>query len=171
MKHLLKQSVVTTHHLRGFGLVEVLVAVSIIAITSVSIFNVYTAYLRAELNNVKSVKAAFLMEEGLEVVRLLRDTSWSSYIAPVTASTTQYLNWTGSAWQFTTTPQMIDTRYARTVVFTAVYRDANNRIAASGTLDPNTRGFTVAVAWPDDNTALSTTTKQISSYITNLYGN
>ncbi len=155
----------------GFGLVEVLVAVAIIAITSVSIFNVYTAYLRAELNNVKGLKAAFLMEEGLEVVRLLRDTSWSSYIAPVTASSTQYLNWTGSAWQFTATPQMIDTRYARTVVFTPVYRDANDRIAASGTLDPNTRGFTVAVAWPDDNTALSTTTKQISSYITNLYGN
>ena len=86
---------------QGFGLVEVLVAVAIIAITSVSIFNVYTAYLRAELNNVKAVKAAFLMEEGLEVVRLLRDTSWTSYIAPVTASTTQYLNWTGSAWQFT----------------------------------------------------------------------
>ncbi len=156
---------------QGFGLVEVLVAVAIIAITSVSIFNVYTAYLRAELNNVKAVKAAFLMEEGLEVVRLLRDTSWTSYIAPVTASTTQYLNWTGSAWQFTTTPQMIDVRYARTVVFTTVYRDSNNRIAATGTLDPNTRGFTVAVAWPDDNTALSTTMKQISSYITNLYGN
>jgi len=156
---------------QGFGLVEVLVAVSIIAITSVSIFNVYTAYLRAELNNVKTVKAAFLMEEGLEVVRLLRDTSWSSYIAPVTASTTQYLNWTGSAWQFTTTPQMIDVRYARTVVFTPVYRDGNNRIAATGTLDPNTRGFMVSVAWPDDNTTLSTTTKQISSYITNLYGN
>lgn len=155
----------------GFGLVEVLVAVSIIAITSVSIFNVYTAYLRAELNNVKTVKAAFLMEEGLEVVRLLRDTSWSSYIAPITASTTLYLNWTGSAWQSTTTPQMIDSRYERTVVFASVYRDANNRIAESGTLDPNTRSFTVTVAWPDDNTALSTTTKQISSYITNLYGN
>ena len=66
---------------------------------------------------------------------------------------------------------MIDVRYARTVVFTTVYRDSNNRIAATGTLDPNTRGFTVAVAWPDDNTALSTTMKQISSYITNLYGN
>ncbi len=160
-----------TKHTRGFGLVEVLVAVAIIAITSVSIFNVYTTYLRAELSNVKAVKAAFLMEEGLEVVRLLRDTSWSSSIAPVTASTTQYLNWTGAAWQFTTTPQMIDVLYARTVVFTSVYRDGNNRISATGTFDPNTRGFTVAVAWPDDNTALSTTTKQVSSYITNLYGN
>lgn len=146
-------------------------AVAIIAITSVSIFNVYMAYLRAELSNVKAVKAAFLMEEGLEVVRLLRDTSWSSHIAPVTASTTQYLNWTGSAWQFSVSPQTIDTLYSRTVMFTSVYRDANNRIASTGTLDPNTRGFTVTVAWPDDNTALSTSTKQISSYITNLYGN
>lgn len=160
-----------TKSTRGFGLVEVLVAVAIIAITSVSIFNVYTTYLRAQLSNVKAVKAAFLMEEGLEVVRLLRDTSWSTSIAPVTASTTQYLSWTGAAWQFTTTPQMIDTLYARTVVFMPVYRDGNNRIAETGTLDPNTRGFTVTVEWPDDNTALSTTTKQISSYITNLYGN
>jgi hypothetical protein len=61
--------------------------------------------------------------------------------------------------------------YSRTVVFTPVYRDANNRIADTGTADPNTRGFTVAVAWPDDNTTLSTTTKYVSSYITNLYGN
>lgn len=155
----------------GFGLVEVLVAVAIIAITSVSIFNVYMSYLQAELSNVKAVKAAFLMEEGLEAVRLLRDTSWTSNIAPVTASTTQYLNWTGSAWQFVTTPQMIDTFYARTVVFAPVYRDGNNRIASSGALDANTRAFTVSVAWPDDNSALSTTTKQVTSYITNLYGN
>lgn len=154
----------------GFGLVEVLVGVAIISMSLVALFSVYTSYLRVEFGNIRIVKASFLIDEGLEVVRLLRDTSWTSNVGNVTNGTTYYLNWTGAAWQLTTTPSTIDTIYTRKVVFSPAYRDASSKLVSSGTLDVNTKGYTVTVIWPKQNST-ATTSKQVSSYITNMFTN
>ncbi len=156
----------------GFSILEVVVATAIISITFTSLFSVYSSYLKVQFANTRIVKASFLIEEGLEVVRLLRDTSWASHIGNTTAGTTYYLNWTGGAWQSTTTPQTVDTIYTRKVVFSAVYRDSNDKIVSSGgTLDPNTKGYSVTVVWPKISGSTATTSKQISSYITNMFDN
>lgn len=157
---------------KGFGMIEVIVAVAIIAIAFTALFDVYSSYLRVQFANARIVKASFLLEEGLEVVRLLRDTSWSSTIGNTTVGTTYYLNWTGSAWQTTTTSQTVDTLYTRTITFSNAYRDGADRLVTSGgTLDTNTRGFTVTVTWPTNMTTSGTTSRQVSSYITNMFTN
>ncbi|TAK57473.1 type II secretion system protein [Patescibacteria group bacterium] len=157
---------------KGFGMIEVVVAIAIISIAFTALFDVYGSYLGVQFANTRIVKASFLLEEGLEVVRLLRDTSWSSNIGNTTVGTTYYLYWTGSAWQATTTAQTVDTLYTRTLVFSNAYRDSNDRIVSSGgTLDPNTRGYMVTVTWPTNTSTSATTSKQISSYITNMFTN
>ncbi len=156
----------------GFGMVEVIIAIAIIAIAFTALFDVYASYLRAQFANTRIVKASFLMDEGLEVVRLLRDTSWSSHIGNTSLGVDYYLYWTGSAWQTTTTPQTIDTLYTRKIVFFGASRDSSDRLVTSGgTLDTNTRGYTVTVTWPTNTGSPASTSKQVSSYITNMFTN
>jgi type II secretory pathway pseudopilin PulG len=153
-------------------MIEVVVAVSIIGIAFTALFNVYSSYLQVQFANTRIVKASFLIDEGLDIVRLLRDTSWSFNINPLVIGTPYYFNWTGAAWQTTTTPQIVDSLYTRSLVFSNVSRDSSDRIVFSGgTLDPNTRGYTVSVVWPQNNGNGGTTSKQISSYITNMFSN
>jgi len=156
----------------GFGMIEVVVAVAIIGVAFTALFDVYASYLRVQFANTRIVKAGFLIDEGLEIVRLFRDTSWSSQISNKTIGTEYYFAWTGAAWQTTTTPQTVDTLYTRKVVFSNAYRDSSDRLVSSGgTLDLDTRGYAVTVTWPTNTGASATTSRQVSSYITNMFTN
>ena len=156
----------------GFSLVEVIVGASIITVAIVAILNAYGYLVRAELSSTKLVKATYLLEEGIEAARYLRDKGWTSNIASLSTSTNYYLylsteNETGD-WQSTTTKQIEDSVFVRTINFGSVYRDSTllQEISATGTLDTNTRKITVTVSWPGISGA--TTTKSLSTYLTNM---
>ncbi len=159
----------------GFSLVEVIVGASIITVAIVAILNAYGYLIRAELSSTKLVKATYLLEEGVEAIRYLRDKGWTSNIASLSTSTNYYLylstaNGTGD-WQATTTKQIFDGSFVRTVTFGSVYRNTTllQEISATGTLDTNTRKITVTVSWP--GISGSTTTKRLSTYLTNMNNN
>lgn len=145
-----------------------LVAMSILLAVVVALAAVEGQYFRTVYATSPEVKAAYLLEEGVEAVKLLRDSSWSTYITPLSTSVTYYYTWTGSLWRETVTPALIDTLFARTFVVENVYRDSNKDIQSSGTLDPNTKKFTVSVAWKAGS---ATTTRQVATYITNMFNN
>ncbi len=136
---------------KGLTLVEVVIASAIILAAIVTLLGVHTLYLKVALANTDSVKAAFLLEEGIEETRYLRDDSWSANIAGLTSTTTSIDN------------------FERMVTLSAVYRDSNGDIVSSGgTLDTNTKLITSSVSWMVNG---ATTTKSISTYLTNLYAN
>jgi prepilin-type N-terminal cleavage/methylation domain-containing protein len=154
---------------KGFGLIEVVVAATIITVFFVAILSTYSFFLKTLLGGTQEVQATFLLREGAEVSRILRDSSWSSNIVTATVGTEYYLSWNGSAWALTATPSYVDGLFDRTVTFESVYRDVNDDIASSGTVDGDTRLVTVNVAWK--NSTAATTTKTLQTYLTNLYGN
>lgn len=151
----------------GIGLVEVVLASAIILLIVVSVVESYAVYINFALTNQNNVQANFILEEGVESVLFLRDGGWSTNISTLTASTTYYLYFNGTTWQSTSTQQYIDSKFLRSFVLNNVNRDANDDIAVSGTNDPNTKKFTVTVAYPAGH---STTTKSMSTYITNING-
>jgi len=153
----------------GFGLIEVVVAATIITVFFVAILSTYSFFLKTLLGGTQDVQATFLLREGAEVARILRDSSWSSNVATATVGTEYYLSWSGSAWVLSATPSYVDGVFDRTVTFESVYRDVNDDIASSGTIDDNIRLVTVDVAWR--NSAAATTTKTLQTYLTNLYSN
>lgn len=156
------------HTSRGIALIEVVVALSIISIALVALLVNYKAHLKAALSNTQAVKASYLVEEGFEAVRFLRDGSWSRNIQTLTAGTAYSLYWNGTVWLATTTPQYVD-EFQRTFSVAAVSRDGNSDIVSSGgTVDPDTKRVDVSVAW---STAAGTTTKTVSTYLTNLFNN
>jgi hypothetical protein len=152
---------------KGFGLVEVILGAAIVTLVVLATVQSYNIYINYALSNQNNLQAGFLLEEGVEAVIFLRDGGWSGNINSLTASSTYYLNFNGTTWLSTTTPQYTD-NFLRSFVLYSVNRDANDDISFSGTNDPNTKLLTVTVQFPSGH---STTSKTLSTYITNINNN
>src|SRR3989344_288297 len=153
---------------RGLTIVEVVIATSIILAFLLALFAVNNLYLRTAFLNTGSVKATLLVEEGLEAIRFLRDSSWDDKILVLTPGTNYSLIFESNSWQTTTTNVFIDGTFERILTLSEVYRDGSDDIVSSGgTLDPDTRLVTVSVSC---RVGSATTTKSISTYLSNISG-
>ena len=156
--------------MKGFTLVEVVLVASIFSMFVVSLFGYYQKVLEVSKETTRYIHSGFLLEEGVEAMKLLRDESWSSRIAPLSTTTTYYLYWTGSMWSATTTLATIENTFTRTVTVTDVKRDASDNIATVGTYDGGTKKVRVSVSWIKKGKTIPTT-ELIETYITNLFNN
>ena len=149
----------------GFGLVEVIVGASIISASLVLIIFVFQGIIGLSQDNLRGVQAAFLAEEGLEVVRSLRNQDWQN-LTNLTTETDYGLTFSlVSGWQIDTEITLIDNLFDRRFRLKEVYRDANNQIATTGTLDPESYQIISSVAW---NNGQATSTKVVTSYLMNI---
>lgn len=149
----------------GFGLIEIIIGSAIFSLGVLAIVSSFNIYIRYALSNQYNIQTAYLLEEGIEVIRFFRDNGWSTYIAPLSTTTTYYLSFANGAWATTTTPLYIDGRFVRTITISDVHRNASDEIALSGTYDPYTKLITASVAYSDRS---ATTTKTMSAYISNI---
>lgn len=154
----------------GFTLIEIVLAASILSTFMMSISLYYKKILDVSQDTTRHIQSGFLLEEGIEAVKLLRDTSWTSKIATLSAGTTYYLYWTGTVWTSTTTKQVVENVFTRSFAVANVNRDASDNIAAAGTLDSGSKKVTFSVAWPRKG-ARATTTDSAEAYIMNLFNN
>jgi prepilin-type N-terminal cleavage/methylation domain-containing protein len=149
----------------GFTLVEVVVASAIIVTGVLALSEGYTRYVKFAQINEKNIQAVYLAEEGLEAMTHIRDQSWAS-IRTLSTSSPRYIYWNSTRWQTTTTPEYVDAVFLRSFTIGDVYRNGSDQIASSGTYDPDTKYITVNVAYKQGQ---STTTKTLSTYLTNIY--
>ncbi len=146
-------------------LIESVVGIGIALITLVGTMSAFSYLYRASVNNILTVQAAFLEEEGLEAARIMRDNAWSN-ISSQTSGASVYLQFNGTTWATSTNNTFIDGTFERKVVFTNVYRDANQNIAPTGTLDANIKKVTVSISWRDHG---ATTTRSLVTYLANVF--
>lgn len=158
----------TSKYKEGFGLLEVVIGITIISISIFSLIAVAQITSRVSNQNSRSIKASFLLEEGLEAVKTIRDSGWTANIDSLSIGTDYYLEFNGTNWQTTGSNVFIDNVFERKFVVGDVYRDANDDIVSAGTLDLNAKKLTVFVSWRERS---ATTTKNISTYITNFFDN
>ena len=133
----------------GFTLVEVLFACAIMTTVILSLMLSAQKGITLSSKALRQTQASFLLEEGAEAVRSIRDNNWST-ISALTVNTTYYLSYNNgtNVWTLSTTPiTFIDSFFNRTVVFSDVYRDSSDDIASSGTLDPSIKKVDVKVSW------------------------
>ena len=108
---------------KGFGLVEIIVGLSILSISFFSLMLVARNISRLSSSTTRSLQSVFLLEEGLEAVRSIRDRGWTANIANLSLSPAKYyLNYstTTSRWTATTTPQIVDSVFWRTFIIESV---------------------------------------------------
>ncbi len=152
---------------QGLSLVELLVGASILSIFIVSLVVVFQNLLVRSFNSVERVQASYLLEEGIEAVKALRDENWDENIDGLTFGDTYYLDYVSGLWiPVSSQPEFIDGVFDRSFILEAVERDGNDVITDSGTVDPNTVKVSVFVSWAQGT---ATTTRTLETYITNFH--
>ena len=156
---------------RGFALIEIIVgsAIAIGVFLALGSIGKYSLLLVTEAN--LRVRSSFLAAEGVEAVKIMRDTSWSKNIATLNPGTAYYLSFATSTnmWATSTAPALIDGIFTQTVTLQNVSRDASDKIIASGgTNDPNTKKVTATVSYSVRGQSRQ---DSIATYMTNLFNN
>lgn len=152
---------------RGSGMIEILIAAALMGVILIAVINVYSSLTALSLQNTDKIQSTFLLEEGVEAIRTMRDASWSN-ISNMTVGQTYYLRFQSGAWLATTTPQIVDD-FWRTATVSNVSRDGSfNIVSSGGTVDANTRKVQISVAW---EVKTGTTTRSVDTYIFNTFGN
>lgn len=154
----------------GFMLVEIIIASAMITMVLLSVELYYKKVLDVSEDTTRHIQSGFLLEEGIEAIKQMRDQSWSGKIATLGTTTTYQLSWSGTVWRATTTSQRIENIFIRTFTIADVRRDASDNIAPSGTYDPGTKKVSMSVAWRRKG-GNATTTESAETYIANLFTN
>lgn len=155
-----------TNNKKGFLVIEVLIAVSIIALSVLAFSNLSQKTITISRQAVNISKASFLLEEGVEIIRGFRDASWSN-VEALSLDTNYYavFDYVNNGWYLTTTPTNID-GFSRSIVLSSVNRNfVTGDIDPAGSNDANTKLITVNVSWQEGNVNVN---KTISTYIINI---
>lgn len=149
----------------GVTLVEVVIGISIIAIAVVAIGYSVTQYVEARAALLNDAKAAYLAEEGYEIIRALRDTDWNT-IEGLALDTTYYLDVSATTIGVTNTAEVIDGSFQRSFIVRAVYRNASDDIVTAATpgatIDDGSREIEITVSGPSGDSTFE-------AIITNLF--
>ncbi|MEK7606400.1 MAG: hypothetical protein AAB458_02295 [Patescibacteria group bacterium] len=151
---------------RGIGLIEAVIASAIMVLVTLGIVAAQAYLVRSTSTATDLIQAQYLLEEGFEAIRLIRDNDWAT-IEGLSNNVAYTLSFNGAVWSATTTMGIINNRFDRRVTLYPVYRDSSSRdIAESGTLDPLTRRIEVSIAWFDRS---ATSTRTGTTYLTDLF--
>lgn len=150
---------------KGFALLEIVVSVGLIATTLFALSGTVQLAYRAAIEASDRVRAGFLLEEGAEALKTIRDDTWLS-IKNLALNQPHYLVFSGGRWNATTSLQTIDLLFTRSLIVREVFRDASQNIASSGTSDADTRKIEMMVAWTERGRDLKS---EGITYLTNLF--
>ena len=155
---------------KGVGLIEAIVVVSIVSVAFSAILSAAVIFLKNGLYATDKVQALYLLEEGVEAARFLRDDSYTMNIMPSVGSGVFYVDPGAGGWTITTTNTPVFGRYTRTLELTDVYRrNSDDDIVPSTSGDPkyidaDTAKLHVSVTW-------STGSVELDTYIANIHDN
>jgi Tfp pilus assembly protein PilV len=149
----------------GFFLIEAIIASAIISTTLVIMLGVMSNVVGVSATALQKTQASYLLEEGVEAAKILRNQSWTN-ITTLTPGTTYYLVWSGSAWSYTQTVQTTGI-FTRSIAVATVSRDGSDNITTSGgTVDSGTLKMTITVTWKSQTG--TTNTETLPFYITSI---
>lgn len=153
-------------HEHGFGMIEMLIGASILSLVLLSIASFFQTTLRISITTQARVQSEYLLEEGVEAIKFMRDTNYTNNLRNLPDGT-YYLTWNGGAWATTSVNTYIDKKFERKFDIVSVQRDANNDIGV-GSNDPNTKKIIMRVAWNEKG---ATSTQSLSTYVMNIFNN
>lgn len=152
----------------GFGMVEMVIGAAVLSTSLLGISSFFQTALRASSLTQASLQGDYLLEEGMESVKIFRDLSYTNNFFKMSTTTNYYFTWSGTNWATTTVNTFVDGKFERKFTLADVKRDVNSDIAGAGTYDPDIKLVTVSVAW---GSPLGTTTRSIQTYVTNIFNN
>ena len=153
----------------GFSIVEVVIAIAIALMLFSSIYSIIFFSNQTMHRALRKTEAVQFAQEGIEIVRTIKNVSWTDDIATLTSGTVYYPVLVGDLWTLSTISQpLINGTFTRTISIYAVNRDANDDIAVVGTDDPKTKRVVVTVSWVEKSVTNSVV---LETYLTNFLNN
>lgn len=152
-------------HTRGFGLMEIIISITLISVSLFAFATVSRIAFRAVLESSDRQRGGFLLEEGFESIKTMRDDGWAN-ISSLTLDMPYHLIFSEGTWSATISSQLIDGIFTRTFILREVFRDTSDNIASSGTSDPDARRMEIKVTWEERG---DERTMSAVSYITNIF--
>lgn len=157
---------------RGILLIEVIISVFIISVVVSVLITASNLYLAASSSGLKSTKAMYFAQEGMEAVRVIKDTSWLDF-QNLTEGENYYLYFSVSAsstWSATTSVSSKTTDGIDRWFVISPVRRTYTRITegTDGEVDPYTKKLDVFVSWQDRGRLI---TKTLSTYLTKIFSN
>ena len=152
----------------GFTLVEVLIASSIIVVSVLAVMSAAVKGIELSNRALKQTQANFILEEGAEAVRIIRDNNWEN-ISTLSVDTNYYLSYdiNTNTWSLGTTPvNQIDSIFDRTIIISSVNRDVNKDISESGDLDSGIKKVTINVSWNSNGENIN---KSLVFYLSDIF--
>lgn len=147
-------------------MVEAIIAIALAIMFFTSIYGIVFFANRVMSRDLKKTEAIQFAQEGIEIMRVIKNNNWTDDIEGLTSGTTYYPVISGGKWTLTTTPQaLLDGIFTRTIIVYDVNRDANDDIADAGTDDPRTKRIVVSVSWEDRGESDSVS---LQAYLTNF---
>lgn len=151
---------------KGFALIEILLAVTIISGVMIFIFGWTSKILLLTNNNLTTYKVLLMLDEGVDAVKSIRSNDWDD-ISALSDESTYGLSFSSNSWVLVASQEVSSDGLIREITFDDVYRDANDDISESGTLDPNTKKVTVTIIWQKDGQ--DEKQRSLEFYITNIF--
>ena len=99
----------------GFFLIEVVVASAVIATVLIYLLGAINDSVEISQRALERTQASYLLEESAEAVKAIRDQDFAT-INALTLGSTYYMQWNGSTWVLTATPQTVGI-FTRSIVF------------------------------------------------------
>jgi type II secretory pathway pseudopilin PulG len=149
----------------GVGLIEIIIATSIIAIALSALAGLGNFSLKIQNRLQKNTMANYLASEAIEAARAVKDESWLS-LSSLATDTALHPAQSGNPvkWVFSANSESIG-NFSRQVIISNVNRDANDDITQSGgTLDANTKKITATIDWTEQGQSQQIS---LSTYLTN----
>lgn len=132
-----------------------LIGISIAALILVFVVHSVTRFASIGREMIDKTAALYIAEDGMEIVRFIRDDSWTN-ISSLTNGATYYLNVSSTTLAITGTPETVGI-FSRSFVVDEVERGATDDIVVSGVTDPGSKYVTVTVTWDGGTESVSLT--------------
>jgi Tfp pilus assembly protein PilV len=163
-------------NLSGFTIVEVIIACTIISVTVLTLMSAAGKGIELSNRALRQTEANMLLEEGVEAVKTIRDTDWTT-ISNLSLDTDYYLffDTTSNTWTLNTSSTApsgsiptypINSIFDRKVVVSNVERDSSDNIVETGTIDEGTKKVNITVSWPSQQGVV---TKSLIFYLADIF--
>lgn len=132
---------------KGFGLVEVIVAMSLFLVVTVAGMSTITGSFSTNRLAEEETIAKFYAQSGIDSVRSIKNQGYANPFISTDCSLGCGLGLTGPSWSWSGTDNSIG-KYTRTITVSEVQRDVSGNVVTSGgTVDSNSKKVTSTVDW------------------------
>src|SRR3990167_4426600 len=151
-------------HNKGQSLIEILIVIALMSILLPAIIAGFYVSREAKPQQQQRMRAAELLKESQEIIRIIRENGWSN----IPANGTFHPVRSGNSWTLLEGAEVIiPTEITREIIISDVNRLNGQIVTSGGTLDPSTKAINIRISWIQPISSVVESQFYLSRYLEN----